>query len=282
MKRKLLIPGLLGVGLIIVAIAIVSSCKKKEDTPPPVLGCMDATSLTYNSLATQDDGSCVVVEQKTRSVLFDFTATWCSPCGAQGIPMFEAAVAANANECVPLGCHNSDEMSNPTGEAIMNDYGVSSIPTLAVSNMPDVWGASALNNAITSTNSSAPEANACGLMTNSGSTLTVKTQTKFFMAVSGNYYLATYFVENGLMYSQTSATPDPYNHKHVLRGVAAGTEHGELIASGSIASGTVVSKDYTYTAPSGWNVANVYIALVLWKKDGTVWSIVNAWQSKAN
>jgi hypothetical protein len=281
MKRKLLLPGLLGVGLIIVAIAIVTSCKKKDETPP-VLGCMDSGSLTYNPLATEDDGSCLVPEQKMRSVLFDFTGTWCSPCGSQGIPMFEAAITANAANVIPLACHNSDEMSNPTSEALLDDYGVTGIPTIAVSNMPDVWGATAINNAITSTNSSAPEANACGLMTNSGSTITVKTQTKFFMAVSGNYYLATYFVENGLLYSQTSATPDPYNHKHVLRGVAAGTEHGELIASGSIASGTVVKKDYTYTAPGSWTVANVYIALVLWKKDGTVWSIVNAWQSKAN
>ena len=285
MTRKILFPGFIGLGLMIMTLAIVSSCKKKDDTTPPdtsVLGCMNSTALNFNALATKDDGSCLIPEVKHRSILLDFTATWCSPCGADGIPMFEAAIASNANEVVPMGCHNADEMSNPTSEDILTYYNPSGIPTLVAGTYFDVWGATMINNAIANTNAIAPIANATGIMTNSGSAITVKTQTKFFSATSGNYYLAIYFVENGLVYHQNSATPDPYTHKHVLRGVAKGSAFGDLIASGNITEGTLINKDFTYTAGAGWNMANVYIALVIWKSTGSNWTFVNAWQSKAN
>jgi hypothetical protein len=282
MKRKHVISGLLLVCFLATTVTMISSCKKKNDEPEKVLGCTDATALNFDALANEDNGSCVIPEVKERSILLDFTATWCSPCGAQGIPMFESAITANLNAVVPLGCHNSDEMSNTISEGLGNDYNVTGIPTIVAANQFDVWGATAINNAVAANNSTAPIANAIGIMTNSGTAITVKTQTKFFSATSGNYYLATYFVENNLLYSQTSATPDPFNHKHVLRGVAAGNQHGELIASGNIASGKIVNKDYSYTAPSTWNMSNVYLALVLWKDTGTEWKFVNAWQSKAN
>ena len=282
MKRKLLIPGLLVVSLLATSVTMISSCKKKTDDPEKVTGCTNSSALNFNALANEDDGTCVIPEQKERAILLDFTATWCSPCGGQGIPMFEGAITANPNEVVPMGCHNSDEMSNTITDALLTDYNVSGIPTLVVGNQFDVWGSSALNSAVLSNNSSAPTVNACAVMTYSGTSITIKTQTKFFLPTSGDYYLATYFVENGLVYYQESASYNPFTHKHVLRGVAAGNEHGELIATGTIAANKVVNKDYTYTAPSAWTMANVYVACVIWKKTGSVWTAENAWQSKAN
>ena len=284
MKRKHVISGLLLVCFMAATVTMISSCKKKTDDPEVVTvkGCMDATALNFNALANEDDGSCVVPEVKQRAIFFDFTATWCTYCGQWGIPNFEEVISTKPNEVVPLGCHDNDEMSNTISEAIATWYNLTGIPTLIVGNQAKSSSVSTLLSYVSQTNSAAPIANAVGTMTVSGSTITLKTQTKFFTASSGEYYLASYFVENGLMYSQTSATPDPYNHKHVLRGVAAGDEHGVNIASGSIASGTVVNKDYTVTADPSWKMANVYVALVIWKKSGSTWTFVNAWQSKAN
>lgn len=46
----------------LLAIALISGCKKDEPdpwtAPDPVPGCMDPLSLSYNSAATVDDGSC--------------------------------------------------------------------------------------------------------------------------------------------------------------------------------------------------------------------------------
>jgi hypothetical protein len=284
MKRKHVISGLLLVCFLATTVTMISSCKKKNDEPEKVLGCMDATALNFNALANEDDGSCIVPEAKQRAVFFDFTGTWCVYCGQWGIPRFEQVVTSKPNDVVPLGCHVSDEMSNTISEeldGIHNSDG--GWPTLVVGNQPEATSVSTLLNYVTQTNSAAPVANAIATMTVSGSTITLKTLTKFFTATSGEYYLASYFLENGLLYSQEGiTTPDPYTHEHVVRGVAGGSGHGELIASGSIAAGKVFNKDYSVPVGSGWTMANVYVALVIWKKSGTDWIFVNAWQSKAN
>jgi hypothetical protein len=65
-------------GVLVIALVTTTSCKKDDDnnTTEKVKGCTDPTSLTYNPLAEEDDGSCVQVEQKERALFMDFTATW--------------------------------------------------------------------------------------------------------------------------------------------------------------------------------------------------------------
>jgi hypothetical protein len=77
MKRKTIYLGVMVMGLLVLSIALISSCKKKDDSDTEkVKGCMDPTSLTYNALAEEDDGTCVVPEVRQRAVFMDFTATW--------------------------------------------------------------------------------------------------------------------------------------------------------------------------------------------------------------
>lgn len=197
--------------------------------------------------------------------------------------MWESAITSHPADVVPLSIHNTDAMSNSIDDQFFSYYNVTGVPTLQVGNQTNVWGSSMIGSAVTSTNSGTALVNACGLMTYTGTSITVKTQTKFFAATSGNYYLATYLVENGVSGSQNNGgTYVNLSHKHVLRGVATGSAIGELIASGNITTGTVINKTYTVTAGTGWNLANVYLALVIWQKTGTTWTFVNAWQSKAN
>jgi hypothetical protein len=196
--------------------------------------------------------------------------------------MWESGITNHKNDVVPLSIHTSDEMSNTVSDAFFNYYNVTGVPTLSVANHFDIYGSSAINSAIASNNAASPVANAVGIFSNTGTSITVKTQTKFYTATTGEFYLATYFMENGLVYDQSSAATNPYTHNHVLRGVATGGMFGEVIATGSVASGAHYEKTYTYTAPSAWNMSNVYVALVIWQKSGSTYSIVNSWQSRAN
>ena len=55
-----------------------AACKKEDDTPIAVNGCMDETATNYNSLATNDDGSCtygIVGVWTPTSVIIDSSMT---------------------------------------------------------------------------------------------------------------------------------------------------------------------------------------------------------------
>ena len=55
-----------------------AACKKEDDTPIAVNGCMDETATNYNSLASNDDGSCtygIVGIWTPTSVILDSSMT---------------------------------------------------------------------------------------------------------------------------------------------------------------------------------------------------------------
>ena len=74
MKKQHVTSKLILISFVLLTIGLVSSCKKDKDDP--VKGCTDPTSLTYNPLAEEDDGTCMVPEARQRALLINFTATW--------------------------------------------------------------------------------------------------------------------------------------------------------------------------------------------------------------
>jgi hypothetical protein len=197
--------------------------------------------------------------------------------------MWESAINSHKNDVVPLSIHNTDIMSNATDDDFFSYYNVTGVPTLVCGNVFDVWGATQIGNAITSTTAGTPIVGITGIMTYEGYNISAKTQVKFLTTTSGDYYLATYFAENGYSYNQSGAATNPMIHNHILMGMATtGDFHGELIHTGNAAANIIVNKNYTKTVNANWNMPQVYMALVVWKKTGTTWSFVNAWQNRAN
>lgn len=267
---------------ILIAMSLAfNSCKKTEDKVP---GCTNSEALNYNSEANEDDGSCVATEQKQKSAVINLTSLTCSSCGSYGIPALVSAYTTYPNDVVPLKVNLDDELQSTISYTIAGNYvsGTFGIPYFIVGNQNNV-SSSSINSTVASQITATPVAAAAGIMSISGSTISVKTKVKFYSAVSGDYYLAVYIMENGLSANQSGASTNPWIHNHVMRANIAGSgAFGESIATGSIASGKVVDKTYTYNLPTNWKAANIYAALVVWKKNGSKYDFVNAFQTKAN
>ena len=260
---------------------IFSSCKKTDSTDS-ISGCMNPEALNYNSSATEDDGSCVITEQKKRTIVLNFSSLDCGNCGAYGNPALTSAYTTFPNDVVPIKATIGDTLYCSVGILLVSGYGSVSTPYFVVGNTNNVYYAD-VNSIIPTEISGTPEAGLAGVFSVSGSTISVKTQVKFFSATTGEYYLAVYLMENGISAVQSGAGTSPIIHNKVLRGNAVGNfAHGEIIGSTNIATGTIINKTYTTAVNPAWNSSNMYAALALWKKNGSSWQFINAYQTKAN
>src|SRR5690606_37218465 len=103
----------------------------------------------------------------------------------------------------------------------------------------------------------------------------VRTKATFFKATEGDYYLATYLVEEGAV-NQQYGQSGLVEHKGVLRVALDSLDWGALIASGSIDSGYTVSRTYSYTVTDvSWDLSKLVVCKIIWKKVGTKYEYVN-------
>jgi hypothetical protein len=256
------------------------SCKKKSTT---IKGCMDPNSVNYNKLATETDGNCQVADSKQRFFMMDITATWCPPCGSYGIPGFNKSIdLIGESNVVAMSVHSTDAMSCAAGNELMNyaQYKTTSVPRIAGADTlifpagvyTDITAtANKIKGASDLFTSQTPTANCYIGKTISGSNVTLDVKTKFFKAASGDYYIAAYILEDGIIASQQLATGGANAtqvHNHVLRG-SFSTTFGDVLANGSIETGRVVSKTFTTSLNSTWKTENLRYAVVIWKKNAS-------------
>lgn len=257
----------------------LTSCKKKAAAD--TLGCMDPTAFNYNKAATKDDGTCQLPQTDVKSAVFDKTGLWCHVCGEYGTPAFEQASTTLKGMMVPFSMHNGDAFSCTAGDNWLNGYWKGGgTPSYAEGDKwllqngvyADVKGN--VNKITQAVNSRIAKDIIVGTGLSksiSGNTLTVTANTKFANAASGvEYYQAIYILENGLVADQvTDHGTVSMTHNHVIRHCFSAVETGDLIASGNIDAGKVITKTYTKNIPATWKANNLVIASVIYYKDGS-------------
>jgi hypothetical protein len=252
------------------------SCSKSEDSK---------TNNTTNPPAN----TTVEYVQVNKELSMDITGTWCPPCGSYGIPGFNRAVKISNNNMIPLSVHSGDALSCATGNELMAyaPFKSSSVPRITMGNgLLFPAGVYSDTNATAGKIISALVDSAAGdviigttisnLKTAEGK-LTFDVNSKFFTDATGDYYMAAYIIEDGIVEPQKKSDGTTNNnqiHDHVLRGTANST-FGESWATGTTKAATINKKSYSVTIPATWKAANLHVAAVVWSKVGTKYYFVN-------
>lgn len=261
--------------ILIVAFAVTSALVISSCAKDRIYGCTDPFSINYNPNATDNDGGCFSPSSQKRALMGDFTATWCPYCGEWGAAEFTEAIGGTGANAIALGIHNTDEMTTDESTALTDYYGAEGIvggyPTLYVWNVGTFSDGNAMAGAANADAASGPaEAGAVAGFTDNGTTMTISVSAQIFADVSGDYFVAAYLMEDGLVYTQqiAGADADPnFIHNHVIRESSNGSAWGEQFIFGSGSSGQVFTKSYQIERNPSWKVENMYMVAIVWKYD---------------
>ncbi len=221
-----------------------------------------------------------VVPEVQKSLITKITATWCPNCGGWGWTFFNNIYADNAAKALIIKANYSGQLQNTTSADFATNFNVNYQPYFIVGNE---------NQNVTSTNVASKRTAIQGLVDNNyatppvvntglnvtknGDILNVQTKTHFFQNTEGEYYLGVYVIEDGVVNFQENQGNDAV-HKNVLRASMSSSSFGELIASGSIAASSEFEQQFSI--PLGtWNLDNLEIAAIIWKKVGDTYEFVN-------
>ncbi len=203
----------------------------------------------------------------------NYTATWCGHCGNWGAPLIHDYATAAPNGAVLTAHGSNDPMTN-------SYYGGFTADRTTGGGIPSFWvgdvkttSATAMTDLLTK----GAEAGVDYSYSISGTSMTVKTKTKFFSPTAGAYYISVLVLEDGINGNSTSGQykqsgtsnsypNDDYKHDFVLRTAATAGSYGELISTNP-ADAAEVTKDYTITIDAAW--VNPYPVVIIWRYDAT-------------
>ena len=114
-----------------------------------------------------------------------------------------------------------------------------------------------------------PEVGLGAFASKSGNTITVKTKSVFYNAVSATRYIGVYLLEDGVLALQqmSTGTAQTTEHNNVVR-ATANSSTGPLGLTSMGSSFTInqeVNGTYTITANSAWNSSHLQVAVVVWE-----------------
>jgi len=261
--------------ILILAAAVTTALAFSSCAKDRVYGCTDPFSINYNPNATDDDGGCFKPTSQKRALVGDFTATWCPYCGEWGAAEFKEALEQSGPNAVALGIHNTDELTTSESTALTDYYTAEGIvggyPTLYVWNQSSFSDGGAGAGMVSSEVGAGPAvAGAVAGFTDNGGSITISVSAQLFADVTGDYYVAAYLMEDGIVALQqiAGADPDPnFVHNHVLRATTNGSAWGEQFVFGSGSNGSAFTKSYQITKNPNWKTENMYMVAIVWQYD---------------
>ncbi|MEZ4858659.1 MAG: Omp28-related outer membrane protein [Flavobacteriaceae bacterium] len=213
-----------------------------------------------------------VVTPKVKTVVEDYTGTWCGYCPAVSAAIDN--VYAQTNNITTVAIHNNDEMALPIEPALRNEFGVFGFPSGRI-NRTTAWG-SALNFPPSQVTDLAGQNGTTAISINSSvsnGVLAVKVSVASENELQ-NTKLVVYVTEDGILSDQVNyfnndqTSPyfglgDPivdFEQNHVLR-ASLSDAFGNLIPSTSAL--TDYETNFSYEIPSAFVIENLSIVVMV-------------------
>jgi hypothetical protein len=271
-------------GFFTLMILVLASCAPEDTGDGSGRGCMDPAAVNYSSQSIEDDGSCVTIEQKQNGLFLKYTATWCQPCGEWGMDAFNGVYQANKGKVLAFTVQTNDDLMTPRNEptftAFSSRWNYGGTPNFVVNNtlINTNYGQAAGEIATLTAQSPTVGTNlkwTIGAGTNDGK-INVNAYAKFYAQSAGEYKMGVYIIAKKLVAYQNGQGAD-YEHHNVLVGFAGTDAWGETITTTGAKADQVFHLSYVLPLEANWNVTDLDVETVIWKKNGTgSWDFVNA------
>lgn len=231
--------------------------------------------LCINTISAQD------VPEQQMPLITKVTATWCPFCGGWGWDAFEKLYEENIDKAILITNHFSGDLRSYAGEAIADNFDAFGQPVFYVNNENQIFSSSTYSSKaddvktkVENIYNMSPAVNAGVTASLDGKQLTANVKTKFFQAVSGEYYISVYVIEDGVINYQ-SGYGNNAMHRNVLRESMSPEDFGVELGSGNYSSGMEISKTFDMTLDDSWNVDNIKLLAIIWKKEGSIYEYIN-------
>lgn len=222
-------------------------------------------------------------EKKSRAVVFKFTETWCGPCGAWGWNLANNVVDSIGDNGYYVGVMGSSDISLDANcwSPFQSNFILDGYPTFVVNDVKVLTFFSTIKGKYEQFAAMEPLASPAGLASISGNSITVNTKTKFWSAANGAYYLAAFLIEDKVKATQLGQT-GIVDHHFLMRGsmMPDFSPWGQALASGTIAANAEYSKTFTMPLNPNWVKNNISVLLIVYKKVGDKYVLVNAVKAK--
>lgn len=274
--------------LLIFSAALLAFASCKKENPPAPKG-----NTGGNNNPPQQE---IVVPQKNMALINKVTGSECFPCGTWGWLGLEALMDRNGNNAIYMGTYSDNFVAqlfvNQTATDMDRAWEVTSYPTFVANGIPQLDRASGsvnIEGELDKVDAAVDAHLNKEVLVNSGfrtsikdNVMTIETKTKFFKEANSDMYLAVYLMEDKVKGFQSGhADAENTLHHHVLRGAAKldgqtqAQTWGYPLSSGITPVGTTIDKKFTIDV-TGYNQANLEVAVVVWRKVANRYFFVNA------
>ena len=230
----------------------------------------------------EESTNTLTVAESNMSVIAKRTATWCSACGSYGFEKFDRMKDQYGDRAVYMAWKTS--FVSPEGSRLFDTVGPqfnlgTSVPTFFYNFNVDAND----SNILAHINQDYVIANSNYSMEVNGDNIKLRTTTKFFTDVQGQYYLAPYLIVDNLVGMQTGHA-DGVNtiHSKYVAGIATPTtigitrDFGYQITTKGASRGTVMNLDFEISRDVTWPVRDISFALIIFKKQSWGLEFINA------